>query len=367
MIVDFSICFVTHNNVFCFPRCSTCVVSNVFDHTLRPSGEMVCRGIQQRPAIGYLTLMESMRLVHVGSFYKRPQFPIWVIGSTSHFTVLFSDDTKCLHESKSDQILESVRRAFQQMDGAEEQGFIKLDQLGDFLHRLGLSEKLGDIGVQMLGATMEVPGAGILLWEDVWKRTSRLLTGASLQAVLDSDQLDNGITASFSNDSGDHDNDQVALDFTPATTSAAASIAPPTVTLEAGPVPLSDEEYARQLQAEWNEQIVPPPPPQLQRTQVRIQTPMQKQMQQPRRKETFGKKFQLYHYNGLRGGTRKMKPFSVQPLSSQEVIGASVPLLGASRQDSYLMDQSSGLPEVLRTKWPCCQIDWMSGSPPSID
>lgn len=31
-------------------------------------------------------------IFQVGSFYKIPQFPIWVVGSTSHFTVLFSMD-----------------------------------------------------------------------------------------------------------------------------------------------------------------------------------------------------------------------------------------------------------------------------------
>lgn len=30
--------------------------------------------------------------VKVGSFYKIPLFPIWVVGSTSHFSVLFSAD-----------------------------------------------------------------------------------------------------------------------------------------------------------------------------------------------------------------------------------------------------------------------------------
>ena len=36
-------------------------VSNVFDHTLRPSGELICRGIQTRPDIGYLSQLEAMR------------------------------------------------------------------------------------------------------------------------------------------------------------------------------------------------------------------------------------------------------------------------------------------------------------------
>jgi hypothetical protein len=338
-------------------------VSNVFDHTLRPSGDWICRGIQKRPAIGYLTLLESMRYLQVGSFYKRPIFPIWVIGSTSHFTVLFGDDTACLHESKSDQVLEAVRRAFQQMDGAEEQGFIKLDQLKDFLQKLDLYEKMGDSGVSALGASMEVHGAGILLWEDVWKCTSRLLTGASLQAVLDSDPMAIVPNGNSANPNGP------TTEVVPMPTSDISSSVFPT-TLKEVP-PQSDEEYARQLQAEWDSQtvpgqrqplVIPPPPP--------LPPPLQQHdQQQLLRKESYGKTFRLYHYNGLRGGGGKtMHPFCVTPLSSQEAIGASVPLLRVSRPDSLLMDSpGGGLQDILRTKWPSCQIDWLSGPPPSID
>ena len=326
-------------------------VSNVFDHTLRPSGDLICRGIQKRPTVGYLTLLESMRYLQVGGYYKRPLFPIWVIGSTSHFTVLFGDDVaSCLHESKSEQIFHSVRRAFLQMDGAEEQGFIRLEQLGDFLQKLGLYERLGDVGVQTLGATMEVHGAGILLWEDIWKRTSRLLTGASLEAVLDSDDFDTNMQSSNS------------------ATESAILVPEPAPVLPvrlSDAALLSDEEYARQLQAEWDSQSNPIPP--ASKTQT-LATPQQPRMQQQNfRRDSFGNSFQLYHYNGLRGGTTQIRPFRVTPLSSEEAIGASVSLLGASRSDTFMLDSPGGLQDVLRTKWPSCQIDWSSGSPPSID
>jgi hypothetical protein len=43
-------------------------------------------------------------------------------------------------------------------------------------------------------------------------------------------------------------------------------------------------------------------------------------------------------------------------------------LLRVSRPDSLLMDSpGGGLQDILRTKWPSCQIDWLSGPPPSID
>lgn len=323
-------------------------VSNVFDHTLRPSGELVCRGIQKRPVIGYLTQLESMRYLEVGGYYKTPEFPIWVIGSTSHFTVLFGD-ASCLEESASDQILERVRRAFKQMDGGEEQGFIQLEQLGDFLRKLGLYERLGDHGIQTLGASMEISGAGILLWEDVWKRVSRLLTGASLNSVL---TMDDGTSVtsmvSHHETTTGHPSDQA---------------------LGAQINPLSDEEYARRLQAEWNGESIPAPSPS---PSPQVQSSTGPSISS---KTKFGTTFQLYHYNGLRGGN--MKSFRVTRLSSEEAIGASVSL-GSSQshggsgggsssggRSSVLLE--TGLEDVLRTKWPSCKIDWLNGVPPSID
>jgi hypothetical protein len=67
-------------------------VSNVFDNSMSLSEDLSCHGIQRRPAIGYLSILESLRYCEVGGFYKSPLFPIWVIGSTSHFSVLFGDE-----------------------------------------------------------------------------------------------------------------------------------------------------------------------------------------------------------------------------------------------------------------------------------
>ena len=70
--------------------------SNVFDHSMVLSEELTCHGIQSRPAIGYLSMLESLRYCEVGGYYKSPLFPIWVVGSTSHFSVLFGDEVSLL-------------------------------------------------------------------------------------------------------------------------------------------------------------------------------------------------------------------------------------------------------------------------------
>jgi hypothetical protein len=120
------------------------------------SGELTCRGIQQRPAIGYLSQLESLHYCEVGGYYKSPQFPVWVIGSTSHFSVLFGD-AACLQESQSDLLLERCRRAFKNAEDGGESGFILVDKFSLVVDELNLREKLcGDHGIQTLQAFLEV-------------------------------------------------------------------------------------------------------------------------------------------------------------------------------------------------------------------
>lgn len=48
----------------------------------------------------------------VGSFYKTPREPVWVVGSTSHFTVLFATHRRVVAESRSELLLAAAARAF---------------------------------------------------------------------------------------------------------------------------------------------------------------------------------------------------------------------------------------------------------------
>eukprot|EP00743_Colponemidia_sp_Colp-15_P006245 GILK01006719.1.p1 GENE.GILK01006719.1~~GILK01006719.1.p1 ORF type:complete len:652 (-),score=85.85 GILK01006719.1:95-2050(-) len=69
--------------------------SNVFDGEQQLQGEkgspaMVLRGIPARGTVGFLTLLERYGYLQVGDHFKCPQYPIWVICSESHYTVLFS-------------------------------------------------------------------------------------------------------------------------------------------------------------------------------------------------------------------------------------------------------------------------------------
>ena len=402
-------------------------VSNVFDNTLRPSGDMICQGIQSQPNIGYLSQLESLRYCEVGGFYKSPKFPIWVVGSTSHFTVLFGLSS-AIKESKSDMLLEQCRRAFKGVEGGEENGFITSPQLEDVFRSLNLD--IDDYSLSALTASMEVAGAGIILWDEFWKVTSRLMTGASVDAILMGPQ-DNMSTVSNDGVSNDDPPPPLLLTNGPGTetdeemarrlaaeynsehesgmsalSAAAARVASPMEVEQPGV--LSDEELARKLQAEYDAEVntgmsstasvgavagspepgfsddvdmtqripQPPTPPRpsinriaLDQSGLEDSKPAARETSSPARPdfEQYGDTFSLYHYNGLRGGV--LTPFRVTRLSAEEAVGASIALNrgGSGAHQSAANGGNGDLEDVIRTKWPSCMINWLGKSPPYID
>ena len=66
--------------------------SNVFDGDINVDG-IILKGIPKRADIGFLTLFEHYKSLKVGSNLKNPKFPIFIVCSESHFTVLFSKST----------------------------------------------------------------------------------------------------------------------------------------------------------------------------------------------------------------------------------------------------------------------------------
>lgn len=68
-------------------------VSNVFNDVVElGSGKDITRlkGLSGRSDIGLMSLYEHYKSCQVGTYYKTPRFPIWVVCSESHFSVLFS-------------------------------------------------------------------------------------------------------------------------------------------------------------------------------------------------------------------------------------------------------------------------------------
>jgi len=70
--------------------------SNVFDNVITlddgKESRSVLKGVTRRSEVGFLALFEHYNSCQVGTFLKCPRYPIWVICSESHFSVLFAKD-----------------------------------------------------------------------------------------------------------------------------------------------------------------------------------------------------------------------------------------------------------------------------------
>lgn len=117
-------------------------VSNVFDGSV-PMGDsgLFLHGVPQRARIGYLTQLEALCYCQVGSYYKSPQFPVWVLGSSSHFSVGFALDPRVCEESASTQLFQRVQRVFKTFDPMET-GFMEMASLAESLKQLGVSPEV---------------------------------------------------------------------------------------------------------------------------------------------------------------------------------------------------------------------------------
>ncbi|XP_032499925.1 probable ubiquitin carboxyl-terminal hydrolase MINDY-4 isoform X1 [Phocoena sinus] len=101
-------------------------VSNVFNDVVElDSGNgnvTLLRGIAARSDIGFLSLFEHYSVCQVGCFLKTPRFPIWVVCSESHFSVLFSLQPELLQDWKAERLFDLYH-----YDGlATQQGQVRL-------------------------------------------------------------------------------------------------------------------------------------------------------------------------------------------------------------------------------------------------
>ncbi|XP_054427308.1 probable ubiquitin carboxyl-terminal hydrolase MINDY-4 [Pteronotus mesoamericanus] len=85
-------------------------VSNVFNDVVElDSGDgnvTLLKGIAARSDIGFLSLFEHYNVCQVGCFLKTPRFPIWVVCSESHFSVLFSLQPELLRDWRTERLFD---------------------------------------------------------------------------------------------------------------------------------------------------------------------------------------------------------------------------------------------------------------------
>merc|ERR1711957_796117 len=71
--------------------------SNVFDGTKKlgtsADGFCVLQGAPKRAGVGFLSLFEAFKCIEVGSRYKGPMAPVWIVCAESHYSVLFAAES----------------------------------------------------------------------------------------------------------------------------------------------------------------------------------------------------------------------------------------------------------------------------------
>ena len=359
--------------------CGKCV-SNVFDNEIDMGGGYVVKGIGHKSSIGYLTQLEALRYCEVGSYLKTPFYPIWVIGSSSHFSVLFGADFTSIESSKSDELLEQCRRAFRTSD-PDSNGFISVSSLTSVLNYLdpSLVESIGGkTSVNTLGAKLDSTASGIILWDDFWKSCSRLMTGASLQNILlDENDINKGNKLCSPGNVGALNSDEkLARELQNKFNN---EVSQSSATRYTGK---SDEELARELQAQFDgHSSLPPLEPwtstvnidntstaavddecvTLDSSSIAVSQVQKTNFNQV----SMGDTFSLHYYNGLRGGT--FQKFDVTRLTSEEAVGASIALKSTYGSGVGHSSSNTALEDVVRTRWPCCTFNWHGNTPPAID
>ncbi|XP_046672888.1 ubiquitin carboxyl-terminal hydrolase MINDY-3 homolog isoform X3 [Homalodisca vitripennis] len=137
-------------------------VAHVWNHD-QDVGGLKLLGIDKQSTVGFLALLEHLRYCEVGSFLKNPMTPVWVLGSETHLTVLFSFEKQLVSAETPTEV---ARRVFKSFD-PEGNNFISSDLLQDVLSMLNLvsdpeyveimKKKLDadSLGIILLSAFME--------------------------------------------------------------------------------------------------------------------------------------------------------------------------------------------------------------------
>ncbi|XP_062184194.1 uncharacterized protein LOC133888095 [Phragmites australis] len=141
-------------------------VPNVFDGKMDLGGAMSLKGIPDNVEVGFLTLLESLNLCKVGQYLKCPKWPIWVVGSESHYTVLFALNPNVQEENELEERESKIRRAFDAQDQSGGGGFISVE---------GFQQVLRDTNINFPSDKLEdLCNAGIIVWSEFWQALLQL-------------------------------------------------------------------------------------------------------------------------------------------------------------------------------------------------
>eukprot|EP01035_Chromulina_nebulosa_P017029 gene17029-22535_t len=320
--------------------------SNVQDGNSSFDGSAeILKGIEKSPKIGYLTHLESLRLCQVGRYYKVPELPIWVVGGSSHFSVLFSQDRKCNEETKDEKIFYDLLRVFQLYD-SDRCGFITSSSLQKILFEIGLVDLCNnDIDLARLRGHLQVDGE-IIIWSTFWVNISKLLSGESLDSL---------ITIDFDKIAGDISNEPIRF--------------------------RSDSDVARELQAEYdnnqnNSNLFKPI------NNNPINNKSSNSLKRERSDSDVARELQakwanedndnIYNLDFEQSGPETVTKLQYNDEIANDhpetisTITIGVPVF-SDNQEMLSGSNICPIEEVIRTRWPGATIDWLGNEIPSID
>jgi len=106
---------------------------NVFDGEKDLCG-LKLQGIQNQSSVGFLSYLECLRYLEVGRHLKQPLWPVWVLGSETHLTVVFSRNSNLVTPLTARQLASDK---FSSHD-PDSSGFIPSSKLGEVMADLEL-------------------------------------------------------------------------------------------------------------------------------------------------------------------------------------------------------------------------------------
>ncbi|GAB4861127.1 hypothetical protein Ancab_036284 [Ancistrocladus abbreviatus] len=136
-------------------------VANVFDERMDLGGGMFLKGISTNVEVGFLSLLESLNFCKVGQHLKCPKWPIWVVGSESHYTVLFALEPGVQDENEMEERESQIRRAFDKQDQSGGGGFISVE---------GFHQVLRETNINLPPDKMDhLCNTGFIIWSEFWQ------------------------------------------------------------------------------------------------------------------------------------------------------------------------------------------------------
>ncbi|TPP56413.1 Ubiquitin carboxyl-terminal hydrolase MINDY-3 [Fasciola gigantica] len=138
----------------------------LFDGERNVSG-ITLTGILKQPRTGFLTLFEALHYCESGWYLKNPSYPIWILGSETHFTVLASPDPFLVCEEtdikSKGATLHQAEIEFTKLstDQDTKAGFIRDSQLEELLKRLHIS--FTTISLGNLKKSLDPENLGVIL------------------------------------------------------------------------------------------------------------------------------------------------------------------------------------------------------------